>query len=218
VLGIFQTQEEINSYVSKSGALIQSDAKPGDFKYQDTNGDGVIDARDRVVLGNPNPRYTYGINTNWAYKQFDLTLDFQGVAKVDIYSAIQGLRYGNENYTKDFYDTRWHGAGTSATNPSADIVGRTNYLPNSWFVQSGSYFRVRNMQLGYTLPSAVGNNWGIKRLRIYVNAQNAFNFFKYKGFSPEVGRIPGQNPTNTGIDVNVYPLSATYNFGVNLTL
>jgi len=66
--------------------------------------------KDRVPLGNPNPKYLYGINTNWAYKNFDLTLDFQGVAKVDIYNAQQGLRFGNENYTKDFYDHRWHGA------------------------------------------------------------------------------------------------------------
>lgn len=218
VTGIFQTKDEIDKDTSKSGAVIQSDAKPGDFKYADTNGDGVIDARDRVVLGNPNPKYTYGINTNWAYRQFDLTLDFQGVAKVNIYSSIQGLRYGNENYTRDFYNTRWHGQGTSNVNPSADIVGRSNYLPNSWFVQSGSYFRVRNIQLGYTLPSDIANRWRMKRLRIYANAQNAFNFFKYKGFSPEVGRVAGQNPTNTGIDTNVYPLSATYNFGVNLTL
>ncbi|HTI10886.1 MAG TPA: SusC/RagA family TonB-linked outer membrane protein [Puia sp.] len=218
VIGIFQSQADINSYVNKGGTPIMPNARPGDFKFQDTNGDGVIDAKDRVILGNPNPKYSYGLNTNWNYKEFDLTLDFQGVAGVQLYQAQQGLRYGSENYTKDFYDHRWHGAGTSNTNPSADIVGGNNYLPNSWFVQSGSYFRIRNMQLGYTLPKALMDRLKLTRLRIYVNAQNAFNFFKYKGFSPEIGRVAGANPTNTGIDTNVYPLSATYNFGLNLTL
>lgn len=230
VIGIFQSAADVNSYTSKTGQVIQPNARPGDFKYADTNGDGVIDGKDRVVLGNPNPKYMYGINTNWGYKAFDLTLDFQGVAKVDIYNAQQGLRYGNENYTKDFYDNRWHGAGTSNTNPSADIVGRDNYLPNSWFVQSGSYFRIRNMQLGYTLPSDLVNKWGIKKLRVYVNAQNAFTFTGYKGFNPEVVTAPrtvptsttvgvsSTNPLNMGIDTNVYPVAATFNFGVNLTL
>jgi len=132
---------------------------------------------------------------------------------VDIYNAVNALRYGNENYTKDFYDNRWHGEGTSNTYPSADIGGGKNYLPNSFFVQSGSYFRVRNAQLGYTVPSDVMNRWHLKALRIYINAQNPLNFFTYKGFSPEVGGTP----TNAGIDTNVYPLYATYNFGVNLT-
>ena len=207
VVGIFQTQADVAASPQKGNA------KPGDFIYADRNKDGVIDGRDRIVLGNPNPKYTYGLNTNWTYKEFDLTLDFQGVAGVDIYNANQALRYGNENYTEDFYNNRWHGAGTSNTYPSANIGGNQNYLPNSWFVESGSYFRIRNMQLGYTLPSALVSRWHMQRLRIYVNAQNAFNFFSYKGFSPEVGGTP----TNAGIDTNVYPLYATYNFGVNLT-
>jgi hypothetical protein len=135
------------------------------------------------------------------------------VAGVDIYNANLGIRYGNENFTKDFYDNRWHGAGTSNTYPSANIGGGTNYLPNSFFVESGSYFRVRNMQLGYTLSPAITQKWNMKKLRVYVNAQNAFNFFTYKGFSPEIGG----SPTNAGIDTNVYPLYATYNFGVNVT-
>jgi len=230
VVGIFQSADDVNNYKSKSGVVLQSDARPGDFKYADTNGDGTIDAKDRVVLGNPNPKYIYGINTNVGYKAFDLTLDFSGVAKADIYNAQQGLRYGNENYTQDFYDHRWHGAGTSNTNPSADIVGRRNYLPNSWFVQSGSYFRVRNMQLGYTLPGTLINKWGLKKLRVYINAQNAFTFTHYKGFNPEVvtaSAAPPQsntigtavsNPVYMGIDTNVYPVGATYNFGINLTL
>ena len=211
VIGVFQTDAE-------AAGSAQPNAKAGDFKYLDVSGsggkpDGKIDGLDRVPTGNPNAKYSYGINTNWAYKQFDLTLDFQGVAGVDIYNANLGIRYGNENFTKDFYDNRWHGQGTSNTYPSANIGGGTNYLPNSFFVESGSYFRVRNMQLGYTLSSAITDRWKMKKLRFYVNAQNAFNFFSYKGFSPEIGG----SPTNAGIDTNVYPLYATYNFGVNVT-
>ncbi|MDQ6478625.1 TonB-dependent receptor [Dyadobacter sp. LHD-138] len=212
--GIFQNQAEIDGSAQKT-------AKPGDFRYRDISGsagtpDGNITGLDRQIIGNPNPKYTYGINTSWNYKWFDLMLDFQGVAKVDIYNANMGWRFGNENFTKDYFDNRWHGEGTSNTYPSANIGGGTNYLPNSFFVQSGSYFRVRNAQLGYTFPAKITDRLKLKKLRIYANAQNALNFFKYKGLSPEV-RANENKPTQAGIDANVYPLSATYNFGINVT-
>jgi len=211
VIGVFQSSAEVASYV-------QPNAKPGDFKFADLSGaagkpDGKIDGNDRIALGNPNPKYYYGLNTNWAYKQFDLTLDFQGVAGVEVYNANLGLRFGNENWTKDFFDNRWHGQGTSNSYPSANIGGGDNYRPNSFYVEDGSYFRVRNLQLGYTLPTAMTNRWYMKKLRVYANAQNAFNFFSYRGFTPEIGGTP----INAGIDANVYPIFATYNFGVNVT-
>ncbi|TAD84517.1 MAG: TonB-dependent receptor [Bacteroidetes bacterium] len=214
VIGVFQTVQEVESYRSRNNTIIQPDAKPGDFKYADENEDGVIDNKDRVVLGNPNPRFSYGFNTSFSYKSFDLSLDFQGVAGVEIYNANLGLRFGSENYTKDFFDNRWRGPGTSNTYPSANIGGGTNYLPNSFYVENGSYFRIRTAQLGYTLPQALLSRFKIKKLRVFANAQNALNFFSYRGFNPEVGG----RPTNAGIDANVYPLSATFNFGVNLTL
>lgn len=206
VEGIFQDAAQI-------AASNQVGAKPGDFIYSDINGDKIIDAKDRVVLGNPNPKYAYGLNTNFVYTNFDLTLDFQGVSGVQIYNANKGLRFGSENFSKDFYDNRWHGAGTSNTYPSANVGGGNNYVPNSWFVEDGSYFRVRTIQLGYTLSNAMNSKLKADRVRFYVNAQNPFTFFKYNGFSPEVGG----DPTNGGIDNGVYPLSATYNFGVNVT-
>jgi TonB-linked SusC/RagA family outer membrane protein len=208
VAGIFQNAAEVASS-SQAGS-----AKAGDFKYVDQNKDGVIDAKDRISLGNPNPKYTYGINTNWSYMNFDLTLDFQGVAGVKVYNANLGYRFGNENFTEDFYKNRWHGEGTSNFYPSANIGGGNNYVPNSFYVEDGSYFRIRNMQLGYTLPAGLAQRIHAKSLRAYVNAQNAFNFFKYNGFSPE---ISGGSPISRGIDVSVYPLSATYNFGVNVS-
>jgi TonB-linked SusC/RagA family outer membrane protein len=211
--GIFQTDAEAAS----SGL---AGAKAGDFRYVDQNKDAVVDDKDRVVIGNPNAKYTFGLNTNFLYKSFDFTLDFQGVAGVDVYNANKGLRFGSENFSKDFYDNRWHGEGTSNEYPSANVGGRKNYLPNSWFVEDGSYVRVRNIQLGYTLPNTLTSKWGLNRIRVYVNAQNALNFFSYTGFTPEIGAISDPNivgPLNTGIDNGIYPLSATYNFGVNIS-
>jgi TonB-linked SusC/RagA family outer membrane protein len=212
VIGVFQTADEVQAY-KKGTTVIQPNAVPGDFKFQDVNGDGVIDDKDRIVLGNPNPKYTYGFNTTWNYKVFDLTLDFQGVAGVDVYNANLGLRYGTENFSQDFYNKRWHGAGTSNTYPSANIGGGQNYRSNSFYVENGSYFRVRNVQLGYTFPKSIMDRMKLNKLRVYVNAQNALNLFSYRGFSPEIGG----GPTRAGVDVNVYPLYATYTFGVNVT-
>lgn len=220
VTGIFQSAADVQAYQSKSGAVIQPNAQPGDFKYVDVNGDGVIDAKDKVVLGNPNPKLLFGINTSLTYKAFDFTLDIQGVSGVQIYNANLGLRYGTENFTQDFFNNRWHGQGTSNVYPSSNIGGSTNYFTNSFYVEDGKYIRIRNIQLGYTFPGNSLKNAGITKLRVFANAQNPFNFFPYRGFTPEVGGDPaktGGNPTRAGVDVNVYPLYATYNFGVNLS-
>lgn len=206
VTGILQTAQE-------AAASGQPDAKAGDFKYQDTDGNGLVDARDRVVLGNPNPKYTYGVNTNFAYKNFDLTLDIQGVADVDVFNANLGNRLGNENFTKEFFDNRWTGPNSTNTYPSANLASNNNNQTNSFYVESGAYVRLRNIQLGYNLPDALVKKWKMQKLRVFANAQNAVNLFGYRGFSPEVGG----KPTATGVDLNVYPLFATYNLGVNLT-
>ena len=204
VTGIFQTD-------AQAAASAQPNAKAGYFIYQDQNADGVIDSKDKVILGNPNPKITYGFNSGFEYKKFDIQLDIQGVAGNDIYNANKGVRFGNENYTDDFYQNRWHGAGTSNAYPSADLSG-ANLDPNSWFVEKGSFVRIRNAQVGYTVSSRLLDRWKIQKLRLYLNAQNPFTYFKYKGFTPEIGGAP----MSTGIDLNVYPLSATYNFGINV--
>jgi TonB-linked SusC/RagA family outer membrane protein len=208
--GVFQNAAEITN-------SLQTDAKPGDFRYKDLNGDNVIDAKDRTTIGNPNPKYLYGFSANLNYKAFDLSVDLQGVAGVDVYNANKGLRFGSENFTKDFYDNRWHGEGTSSTYPSANVGGGKNYLPNTFFVESGAYFRVRNVQVGYTLPSAIASKLFMKRVRIFASGQNVFNSFSYKGFNPEIGGQGDQPGINAGIDNGAYPLYATYNFGVNVT-
>lgn len=219
VAGIFQSQSDIESYVSDEGVILQPNAVPGDFKYANINGDDRIDGGDHVFLGNPNPRYTYGLNTNWRFKAFDLTLDFQGVADVELYNANLGLRFGTENFTREFYENRWRGPGTSNEYPSVNIGGGDNYKSNSFFVESGDYFRVRNIQLGFTLPTATTERWRISSLRIFANAQNALTFFTYRGMTPEIIGDPNADaaPTKAGVDTNVYPMFATYNIGLNVT-
>ncbi|TCD07047.1 TonB-dependent receptor [Pedobacter frigidisoli] len=206
VAGIFQNTAEV-------AASAQKTAKPGDFRYTDQNGDGIIDGKDRIVLGNPNPKFSYGLNTSFNYKNFDMSLDIQGVAGVDVFNANVAYRFGNENFSKDFYDNRWHGAGTSTTYPSAAVGSTANAAPNSFYVEDGSYIRLRNIQLGYALPSMLMSKWKMQRIRVFVDAQNAVNLFGYKGFTPEIGG----SPTNAGIDASVYPLSATYRLGLQVT-
>jgi hypothetical protein len=206
VVGILQTAQE-------AAASGMPGARAGDFKYADLNGDGVVDPKDKTFIGNPNPKYTYGVNTNFAYKNFDLTLDIQGVADVDVFNANLGNRFGNENYTKDFYDNRWTGPGSTNTYPSTSLAGGNNNQTNSFYVESGAYIRLRNIQLGYNLPQSLVSKWKMQKLRVFANAQNAVNLFGYKGFTPEVGGVP----TKAGIDFNVYPMFATYNIGINLT-
>jgi TonB-linked SusC/RagA family outer membrane protein len=207
VTGIYQNAAQIANSPAKGTA------QPGDFIYQDVNGDGQITSKDRVDLGNPNAKYGYGANIYVKYKNIDLTVDLQGRADVSVYNANLAYRFGNENFTQNFYENRWHGDGTSNTYPSVNLGSTYDSAPNSFYVSSGAYFRVRNLQLGYTLPGDLLKRLGVNSIRFYANAQNAINIFGYKGFSPEVGGGVG----NLGIDANVYPLYATYNFGVNVT-
>ncbi|MGI4761367.1 MAG: SusC/RagA family TonB-linked outer membrane protein [Janthinobacterium lividum] len=203
--GVFQTAQEVADSPQAGSAYA------GDLRYQDQNGDGVLDNRDFVVLGNPNPRFTYGFNTYFRYKAIDLQVDIQGVGGVELLNALREVRYGNENFTKDFYNSRWTGPGTSNSTPSAYLAGR-NLDVSSYYIEKGDYIRLRNVQLGFNFPKTLASSLRVQTLRIYANTQNPLTLTKYKGFTPEVGGTP----TNAGIDLNVYPLSATYNIGLNV--
>jgi TonB-linked SusC/RagA family outer membrane protein len=203
--GVFQNAQQVTD--SPQAGV----AQPGDLRYRDQNGDGVLDNRDYVVLGNPNPRFTYGLNTYFRYKAIDLQVDIQGVGGVELYNALREVRYGNENYTEDFFNNRWHGEGTSNNTPSANLSGR-NLDVSSYYVEKGDYIRLRNVQVGFNFPKNLTNTLRVQTLRVYANSQNPLTLTKYKGFTPEVGG----SPTNAGIDQNVYPLSATYNIGLNI--
>lgn len=217
VLGIFQNASEIANYKSVAGTPIQPNAQPGDFKYEDINKDGAINDKDRTFLGTALPTYNYSLNFYFGYKGLDLIVDLYGQGGNHIYNAKRFRQIGNENYDKDFYDHRWHGEGTSTNYPSADLSSSDNKVVNSWSIEKGDFFRIQNVQLGYTLPQSLTSKLSLGHIRLFANATNPVSFFKYKGFSPEIIKSGSESATSQGVDSYVYPMSATYNLGVNIS-
>jgi TonB-linked SusC/RagA family outer membrane protein len=195
--------------------------KPGDFVFNDVNGDGFIDDKDRTYIGNPSPKWQYGGIFNAAYKDFDLQLQFQGVAGV---SAVNGNKYWFEGMTKPFNETtavlrRWKKDGDITDMPAAAQNSGTNMAFSSWYVENGAYFRMKNITLGYTLPKSFLNSTFTK-LRVYVAFQNAFTITKYSGYDPEISsQSPNDNNNyifTRGIDQLQRPNPSTYRMGLQL--
>jgi hypothetical protein len=233
-LGIFQDTAEINHYTFTGADLktkkIQAGAIPGDVKFQDTNGDGRISADDQVMIGKPQPDWTFGCNLTCEYKGIDLNAFFQGVTGNQIFNAaIRTDRVFNR--PEYYYTERWTGPGTSSTFPRATLVSTNvidNFVWSSLNISNGDYLRLKNLTLGYTLPSAITGKIGISKLRFYGTATNLLTFTKYKGTDPEVGmndptvagpgEVSAQLQNSTfGIDRGLYPQPRTYTLGVNVT-
>ncbi|MBU2950600.1 TonB-dependent receptor [Tamlana agarivorans] len=213
--GIFDTAAEVAAHATQPGAA------PGDIRFKDIVEDGVIDDKDRTFIGNPIPDFYYGLNAQLGYKNLDFNFSFQGVSGNDIYNVVQIRNEGmttNDNKYSTVLD-RWTGPGTSNTIPRADASsGNNNSRISDRYVHDGSYLRLQNVQLGYTLSSGLTNRWGIDKMRLYVSAQNVFVATKYKiGHDPEIGAF-NQNNLNSGIDRGAYPIPRTFLIGFNLGL
>lgn len=207
VAGVFQNAGEITSSPTQNGATI------GGFIFEDIDNNGIIDARDKTFLGNPIPKGSYGFGVNLTVKNFDFAIDLQGVFGNKIYNYNREQRYGNESWDLDIYNNRWTGAGSSNTY-SLITNNQAIILPNSFYVEDGSYMRIKNIQVGYTLPKDFSLVPKINKMRIYLSAQNPWTSFKYNGFSPE---ILNTDRVQLGVDNNIYPISAIYTMGLNLT-
>ncbi len=213
VIGIFQDAAD----VAKSAT--QKDAKEGRFKYLDANGDGEITDDDRVYYGNPNPKFTYGLNLNLTYEGFDLSAFFYGVQGKDVinytrwwtdfYSSFQGGKA-----KRALYDA-WSPTNKAGSLPIVENSSNfsNQQVPNSYLMENGSYLRLKSLIVGYTLPKTVINRIGIDKFRIYAQATNLFTITKYTGLDPEfIG-----NDTAFGIDYGNYPNQKQFLFGVNVT-
>lgn len=210
--GIFQTQQEVNSYTNSEGNLIQPNAQPGDFRWKDINGDGQITSDDRTFIGNPTPPWTFGINLSANWRQFDLSIFGQGVYGNDIFQGLRRLDIATANYTTDALN-RWTGPGTSNTYPrlSDDDPNNNFTYPSEFHLSDGSYFRIKTVQLGYTLPVRVANELGLQKARLYVRGKNLATFTKYTGYDPEIGG------DSYGIDRGIYPQAQSFQVGINVT-
>ncbi|HEV7382162.1 MAG TPA: SusC/RagA family TonB-linked outer membrane protein, partial [Dyadobacter sp.] len=211
-LGVFKTY--VFDGINQTGeAIIPGyDGRVGGHKVKDLNNDGAIDARDQIITGNPNPKFIYGISTNLAYKGFDLAAFFSGSQGADIYN-VSRLSFENPLGQRNLFqgvENRWTPSNPSNQYVSPAVAGR---LPiSSYAVEDGSYFRCKNLMLGYTLPAIKG----VSRIRVYVSANNLFTLTKYSGYDPEVNTYANSN-TTIGIDNLVYPQSKSFLGGVQLT-
>jgi TonB-linked SusC/RagA family outer membrane protein len=208
--GIFQSEAEVSTYVSKTGKVIQPDAKPGDLRYADLNDDGVIDNNDRTMIGNPNPDFIFGFNVSLDYKGFDFMLQASGVAGNQLVQSWKGPG-GRGNYSAEILD-RWHGAGTSTRIPRLTEDGSNFAQFSDLYIYKGSYLRINTITLGYDLARIVKKNY-LSKVRLYASVLNAFTFTKYNGMDPEVGHNEG---FSTGVDVGYYPRPVTMMVGANI--
>lgn len=206
--GVFTSNDEVQSYTNSKGTVIQPNAQAGDAKYKDQDDNGTIDASDRTNIGNPFPRLTYGFNASLDWKGFDLQLFFQGIYGNEIYNAVRVRTEGKgeESTLSTKMRNVWTTTNTSGTIPNP--YGSTNNsLASSRFVESGAYLRLKNTQLGYTIPKNITQKILVDRCRVYLSASNLLTFTKYTGYDPEVG---------SGVDFGNYPQARTFLVGINL--
>ncbi len=220
--GIFKDQAVLDKAPLQFGQAVGTGAGEtalGDVKYVDVNGDGKIDAADKTFIGNPHPKFTYGFTNNFKYKNVDLSIFLQGSYGNDVMNLTK--RAGTTNaslYDNQLVDAMdyYSSTNTASNNPRpiAD-ASNTNLLISDRYVEDGSYLRIQNVTLGYSLPQDVISKYKISRLRLYGSAQNLYTFTKYSGYDPEIGSF-NQNVLLSGIDNGRYPVARTFLVGLNL--
>lgn len=210
VAGIIQSFADKNAYYDQATLDTYG---PGDFKYVDVNGDGVINTDDRTTIGNPTPDFTYGGNITLKYKQFDLGIDVQGVYGNEIYRYWGSTEnpYTQYNYPA-FRLNRWHGEGTSNWEPLLGAAHKINRYPSTYGIEDGSYIRIRNLQLGYNVTGDFLKKTGIKNARVFVAAQNLKTWKHNSGYTPEFGG----SAIRFGIDDGNNPMPAIFTGGINI--
>ena len=215
--GLYQTQSEIDKSPDIANDPNKANIQPGDVRFVDINGDGVIDDKDRVRLGDPNPHFVYGFNGSLGYRNFDVNFSFAGVQGVQLYNAdrLAGLDASeNFNWYAD-QKNRWHGEGTSNTIPRLTRNNlNDNYRSSDLWVQDGSYLSLKNVSIGYSFIKQRIGTFDLPDIRVYVSGYNLFYITKYKGYTPELGYTSGN--LQRGVDVAQYPQARNFTVGAAL--
>jgi TonB-linked SusC/RagA family outer membrane protein len=204
--GIFQNAAELAAYPHSSQAGV------GDLRFVDVNEDGRITADDRTYLGSPIPDFIFGFNFSASYKQFDLSMNLQGQTGNEIFNGKNVVRPDPYNFEAHVWD-RWTGEGTSDSEPRPSFGGY-NFLPSDRFIHDGSFLRLRELIVGYSLPSSLSAKLNLSQARVYVKGNNILTWTKYTGYNPEIGSF---DVLSNGIDSGVYPLAPVYAFGINVS-
>jgi TonB-linked SusC/RagA family outer membrane protein len=203
--GIFQTQDEVDAHAT------QTNANPGDLRFVDTNGDGTIDADDRTYIGDPIADVTMGMNISLNYKQFDFNVyGFASLGNEIVRDYERNVPLTNRSV---YFLDRWTGPGTSNTDPRVTTGATGNNLFSDYYVEDGSFFRLQNIQLGYTLRDEFAEQIGLDKLRFYVSGNNLFTITDYKGYDPTASN---GSPIGGGIDKGFYPSPKMYLVGLNV--
>lgn len=208
--GVFQNQAEVDEWYRDH--TTSYNFKPGDIRYADLTPDGRFDDKDRDFIGKTIPSFLYGINLKFTYKSFDLNIDMNGVEGVDILNTKYWQTYAQYNYYRAQLN-RWHGEGTSQSLPILDNTRPQNQLVSTAYLEDGSYFRLRNVQLGYSMPKQVLNTLRLRQLYIYLQAQNLLTIKHTTSYTPEIG---GSILSANIDDGGTFPIPTCYTFGVNL--
>ena len=206
--GVYQSQADIDASPKNTLATVT----PGDLKFADVNGDGEIPPADRTLIGDPTPDVTYGISLGVSYKGWELGIDMMGQGGNQIYRTWDNYNWAQFNYMEQRLD-RWHGEGTSNTQPVLNTGHAINFENSEYYVEDGSFFRIRNLQLGYTFDKVLISKIGLKALKAYFNIQNLKTWKHNTGYTPEFGG----SAIAFGVDNGSYPVPAIYTFGLNIT-
>ena len=207
--GIFQSQEEVNNHPSQ--AALGAEAQPGDIRFRDMNSDGVIDSDDRTNLGDPIPDFVMGLNISFSFKDFDfVAYTYASIGNEIVRNYERTQPYANKlSYTLD----RWTGPGTSDRVPRVTTAATANNVFSDFYVEDGSFVRLQNIQLGYTLPESITQRVRIDEVRFFTGVNNLLTLSNYTGFDPAAS---SGAPVGGGIDAGFYPAARVYTFGLNL--
>lgn len=205
--GVYQTQAEADAANNTI-----DEVKAGDLKFVDINHDGKITTDDRTKIGDPTPDFTYGINLGGSFKNWELAVDMMGQHGNQIYRTWDNYNWTQFNFMQQRMD-RWHGEGTSNSQPLLDTTHTHNSLNSSYYIEDGGFFRIRNVQLAYNFDKILISKIGIQALKLYANIQNLKTWKHNTGYTPELGG----SATAFGVDNGSYPMPAVYTFGFNLT-
>ncbi|MBP7508473.1 MAG: TonB-dependent receptor [Prolixibacteraceae bacterium] len=214
--GVFQNQAQINQFFKDGGIALQDSVVPGDLIFVNDNGDEVIDDEDKVMIGNPHPKFTMGFNFNCSYKGIDLSVNAYGAFGHQIAKCYREFSNSpNNNYTNEVYTKYWTGEGSTNRYPAFTHGKNTNFKELSdLYIEDGDYVKISNISIGYDLKSVI-KKLPLQKLRIYITAQNLFTFTKYSGFDPEVG-YGNSESWASGIDIGYYPSPKTILGGINI--